>query len=439
MLTPALDLVVSAVLAIAILAGLFYLDWAVSVFAAVLFGVIYLLVNQMSRVPLLRNSRLASRNRSELTQAVQEGLGGIRDVLLDGSQPMHEERFRRLDGSLRRAVAQNILWGQVPRYIIEALGVGVIASLAVVASRRSGGLKDALPILGVLALGAQRLLPLFQRVYAGWNSIVSNQGALEDVAVLADAPVGVEMRLPADLLSLPFSKAISLQNLGFRYRDESPWVFRGVDLQIGRGERVGFVGETGCGKSTLLDVIMGLLSPSEGMIRIDDISLSAANLRHWQARVAHVPQSIFFADTSIAANIAFGESQELVDWPRVELAARRARIHDFIMTLDEGYRTAVGERGVRLSGGQRQRVGIARALYRNADVLILDEATSALDGATEASVMEGIVELGEEVTVLIVAHRLSTLDGCHLVVRMEKGKPVHIRRTSRASAGPEKS
>jgi ATP-binding cassette subfamily B protein len=259
-------------------------------------------------------------------------------------------------------------------------------------------------------------------MYGGWTSVAGNQGNLEDVARLAEIPIPPGAEVQGDAARLPFEEALCLKQVGFRYREDAPWVFRGMDLTVEKGARIGFAGETGCGKSTLLDVIMGLLAPSEGHLEVDGVALTPENLRHWQARIAHVPQSIFLADTTLAANIAFGEPRERIDMARVEAAARRARIHAFVAGLDHGYQTTVGERGVRLSGGQRQRVGIARALYREADVLVLDEATSALDGETEASVMEGIEEVGDDVTVLIVAHRLSTLEGCDLIIRLGRGE-----------------
>ncbi len=420
-LTPLLDMVVASLMAIAILGGLIAVDWVIALLAAVLFGTVYLVLSHLSTAQVVRNSRIISSNASARIQGMQEGLGGIRDILLDGSAPLHLQRFEAFDAASRIAQVGNALWGQMPRFLVEAVGTGIIAGLAVFTSLRVGTLTEALPVLGALALGAQKLLPLFQRMYAGWNTIAGNQGNLEDVARLADAPIAAGSELRGDPSLLSFQKMLLLREVGFRYREDTPWVFRGLNLSIAKGARIGFAGETGCGKSTLLDLIMGLLSPSEGYLEVDGVRLEPENLRHWQARIAHVPQSIFLSDSSLAANIAFGEPPERIDMVRVEEAARRARIHDFIKGLDCSYQTTVGERGVRLSGGQRQRVGIARALYRQADVLVLDEATSALDGDTEASVMEGIDELGADVTVLIVAHRLSTLDGCDMVVRMGAG------------------
>jgi ABC-type multidrug transport system fused ATPase/permease subunit len=418
-LTPALDFVVATALALGIIGALLWVDWIVAISAALLFGTIYLTVSRISRRRVLRNSRIRALMANERIRALQEGLGGIRDTILDASQALHVRRFSDYDRDFRAPEIENKLWGQVPRYVVEALGMGVIIVLTLLVSSRSGGVGAALPVLGAVALGAQRLLPLFQRIYQAWSATMASRGNIEDVIALiegSDEPSPTALARPEDL---PFTRELRLEGLGFRYAPEAPWVFRDFDLTIARGARIGFAGQTGCGKSTLLDVVMGLLTPVEGQMSVDEVRITRDNVQAWRAHIAHVPQAIFLADASIAENIAFGIPPHQVDRERLEDAARRARIHDFITGLDHGYDTEVGERGVRLSGGQRQRIGIARALYRRADVLVLDEATSALDDETEASVMEGIEAVGSDVTVLIVAHRLSTLDNCDRVIRMD--------------------
>jgi ABC-type multidrug transport system fused ATPase/permease subunit len=225
---------------------------------------------------------------------------------------------------------------------------------------------------------------------------------------------------------MAFSSTITLEGVGFSYGEDARPVLTQVDLLIPRGGRVGFIGSTGSGKSTLLDLVMGLLEPSEGRLLVDGVELTAKNRRAWQAHIAHVPQTIFVADNTVAENIAFGVPPELIDHDRVREVAARAQIADTIEALPKGYQTVTGEGGTRLSGGQRQRIGIARALYKRADVIVLDEATSALDNETERSVMEAIGSLGGDYTLLMVAHRLSTLAGCDQVVELAQGR---IQRT----------
>jgi ATP-binding cassette subfamily B protein len=223
---------------------------------------------------------------------------------------------------------------------------------------------------------------------------------------------------------LRFEREIECRGLGFRHRPDRPWALQGLNLLIAKGSRVGFIGTTGSGKSTLLDLLMGLLPPTEGQLRVDGQPITAANAGRWQRRIAHVPQSIYLSDASIAQNIAFGVPQQQIDMARVRQAAEQAQMAQTVNGWPQGYDTLVGERGVRLSGGQRQRIGIARALYKQADVLVFDEATSALDSATESAVMAAIDALGRELTILIVAHRISTLSGCDEIVELKAGQRV---------------
>jgi ABC-type multidrug transport system fused ATPase/permease subunit len=223
---------------------------------------------------------------------------------------------------------------------------------------------------------------------------------------------------------LPFQDAIRFDAVGFRYSSDGPWVLDGFNFTIPKGARVGFVGSTGSGKSTTLDLLMGLLIPIEGELLVDGHSISGERLRAWQQTIAHVPQSIYLADATLAENIAFGVPPDTIDLDRVQQAARQAQIADFIESSPEGYQAHVGERGIRLSGGQRQRIGIARALYKQASVLVFDEATSALDNATEQSVMDAIEGLGSDLTILLIAHRLTTVRRCDTIVELEHGQVV---------------
>jgi ATP-binding cassette subfamily B protein len=298
----------------------------------------------------------------------------------------------------------------------------LIAGLAYVMAQRSEGIAGAIPVLGALALGAQRLLPVLQQAYYSFSTIRGNKTNLEDVIDLLDQPMPEghqELVQP-----IAFERDIKLNNLSFQYAKQSPMVLKGVDITIAKGSRVGFIGSTGSGKSTLVDVAMSLLQPTQGSLDIDGKAITSANQRAWHAHLAHVPQSIFLADSSIAENIAFGVPRALIDMQRVQLAAQQAQIAQTIEGWQDGYETFVGERGVRLSGGQRQRIGIARALYKQANVIIFDEATSALDNATEREVMQAIDSLGPELTVLIVAHRLSTLKHCTHIIELNQGQVV---------------
>jgi ABC-type multidrug transport system fused ATPase/permease subunit len=420
-LNQILLLLSSSVLLIFIMGALFVIDPIVASLAMVGFGGGYAAITARSRRRLRLNSQRIVAEHTQVVKALQEGLGGIRDVLLDGTQPVYCDNYRRADYAMRRAYGNVTFASASPRFAMEALGMVLIAALAYGISRTSGGVATALPVLGALALGAQRLLPVLQQGYSAWATIVGNQMSLAKTLELLEQPLPPEASLPAPL-PLPFKDSARFNAVWFRYSNTGPWVLNNLNLTIRKGIRMGFVGSTGSGKSTTLDVLMGLLTPVEGELLVDGEPVVGDRVRAWQRAIAHVPQSIFLADTTVAENIALGIPRNAIDMARVKQAARQAQIADFIEARPEGYEAWVGERGIRLSGGQRQRIGIARALYKNASVLIFDEATSALDNATEQSVMDAIDGLDRELTILLIAHRLTTVRRCDIIVELEHGR-----------------
>ena len=422
---PVLTLISSFVLLAFTLSALMTIESTVALSAFLGFGSIYALVAFVTKKRLLIDSQRINKESIQVYKALQEGLGGIRDVLLDGSQPTYCEIYRRADLPLRRAQANIQILGSGPRFVIESFGMVLMAILALSLAGQSDGIMGSIPVLGALALGAQRILPVLQQSYVAWTAIRGGQASLQDALLLLEQP------LPsfADDISTPpirFINNISLTDLSFQYSSNLPCVLTGINLNIVKGARVGFIGTTGGGKSTLLDVLMGLLQPTSGHISIDGQIISLKNVRAWQSHIAHVPQAIFLSDTTISENIAFGVPVGQIDITRVKLAAEKAQIAETIESWPGGYDTRVGERGVRLSGGQRQRIGIARALYKQADVIIFDEATSALDNETEEAVMQSIDSLGNDLTILMIAHRLSTLKKCTLIVDLRKGRLVRV-------------
>lgn len=425
-LLPGMTGAISAFIALLVVALLIAIDPFTAIVAAIMLGSLYIAVSLGTRRILQGNGRIIARSHTQRTQHLQEGLGGIRDILVQHSQPFFLDAFRRIDDEYRKAQAVNFFISSSPRLVMESIGILIIVLLALYLSFQSGGLTDALPNLGMLVFGAQRLLPQLQLAYMGWSQATGNLNSLEDVVALMAMPIDVGTSPPGiDSVALPLREAITLNRVGFSYaRGES--VLHSIELSISRGERIGLIGKTGSGKSTLLDIIMGLLEPQKGEILIDDMPLTTANRANWQLQIAHVPQTIFLADASIAANIAFGDDPAKIDMNRIRSAAAHAQLLEFIETMPDGFASRIGERGVRLSGGQRQRLGIARALYKNKSVLILDEATSALDDGTEKAVMEAISGLDGVITVLMIAHRLSTLADCNRVVRMHEGRIVQV-------------
>lgn len=419
-LSPLLVLISSLFMMGAILAVLLWVEPVVSLYAFCGFGTIYGLIVWLTRKRKLVNSLLIARESTRVIKSLQEGLGGIRDVLIEGSQEAYCKVYRSADQSLRKAQGSNQFIGQAPRFGVEALGMVLIAVLAYVLAKQPDGVATAMPVLGALALGAQRMLPIMQQAYASWSSIQGGQVSLQDTLDLLDQPLPhYADQLPS--VPIDFQQKLQLKSLSFRYTPQGPWVIKDLNLHITKGSCVGFIGSTGSGKTTLLDIVMGLLEPTEGSIEVDGIEITRANHRKWQRHIAHVPQAIYLADSTIEENIAFGQPVEQIDRHRVMQAALKAQIADSIESWPKRYQTIVGERGIRLSGGQRQRIGIARALYKKAEVIVFDEATSALDSETEQAVMEAIDGLSQDLTVLIIAHRLTTLKNCTQIVELGEG------------------
>jgi ATP-binding cassette subfamily B protein len=417
---PWLTLVTSTFIVLVIVVFMVLVDPRLTAMALLGYSMAYSVLAYATKKRLLREGQRVTQGQSQVTQGIQEGLGGIRDVLIDGLQQTFFRIYRDADMNVRKSLTRIAVMGGAPRPVIEALGLVLLAILAYVLSTRQEGLATAIPVLGSLALASQRLLPMVQQGYAGWTCMLGGEASLRDVLALLEQPLPTYSTEPSPP-PMQFRQQICLNNVSFRYTPQGPWVLSGITLEILRGRRVGFIGSTGSGKSTLLDIVMGLLVPTSGAIRIDGVPLDESNNRSWQAHIAHVPQAIFLTDATIAENIAFGAPREQIDFERVREASKRAHLAETIASWREGEDTLVGERGIRLSGGQRQRIGIARALYKRADVIVLDEATSALDSDTERAVMESIAGLGEELTVLIVAHRVSTLRYCDQIVELSGG------------------
>jgi ATP-binding cassette subfamily B protein len=414
---PSLTLISSTVMLIAILIALLAIEPVIALASFGGFGLIYAFIIRLTRKQLLADSQRIARESSHVIQSLQEGLGGIRDMLIDGSQATYCQFYRNADLPLRRAQGNNSFISASPRYGMEALGMMLIAALAYSLAQQTDGIAKAIPILGALALGAQRLLPVLQQAYGSWTTIQGGQASLQDTLELLYQPLPDYADQPA-ARPLPFKHNISLKQLAFRYSPQTPYVLNHLNLTIAKGSRVGFIGTTGSGKSTLLDIVMGLLQPTDGTLEIDGQPVTESNNRAWQSHIAHVPQAIFLANSSIEENIAFGVPKDQIDSRRVRQAAQQAQIAGSIESWPKQYQTFAGERGIRLSGGQRQRIGIARALYKQADVFIFDEATSALDNQTEEAVMQAIEGLSKDLTVLIIAHRLTTLKNCTQIVEL---------------------
>ena len=395
---------------------------ALSVFS--FFGFFYLLVFKFTHKKLLKNSNLISLKLTSIIKNLNEGLGGIRDILLTGTQSYYVELYKKSDFGLRKAQGANQFASLSPRYLMEVIGMVLIAAIAYFMTLQKTGILEAIPFLGALGLGAQKILPLMQQSWAAISTIRGNRDPLEDAINLLEQSTQIKYSNKT-ITPLIIKKEILLKNISFRYNPKAPFVINDFNLLIKKGSRIGFVGKTGSGKSTIMDIVMGLLQPSKGTFKVDGKLVTKKNIRNWQRNVAHVPQSIFLSDASIAENIAFGIPFDEIDQSRVISVSKLAQIDRFIENFPKKYKAVIGERGVRLSGGQKQRIGIARALYNNAEVIIFDEATSSLDSETEKVVMESIDTLSKDLTILIIAHRISTLKNCDIIISLEGGNIIN--------------
>jgi ATP-binding cassette subfamily B protein len=408
----------------AIILTLLIIDPFVSLISIIGFSSIYLVVVLLTKKRTRNNGRIIAAKSTNLIRFLQEGLGGIRDVLLGGDQEKHCKNYNDTDLVLRRAEGDNLFLSQSPRFFIEAIGIVMIACIAYYLSLQHGGIYKVMPILGALALGAQRMLPAFQQIYFGWSNIQSGIASLEDVLELLAQPIPYIEE--AEIKPLNFNNEISIKNISFSYSKNNEKILKDINFTIKKGDCIGVIGETGSGKSTLLDLIMGLLNPTNGNLLVDGVLITKKNIRSWQKNIAHIPQSIFLIDASIEKNIIFEYSDQKIDKKRIYDATRKAKMFEFINRKKDKFATVIGENGIQLSGGQRQRIGIARAIYKDSNIIIFDEATSALDSKTEDEIISLLDLDAAKKTVIMVAHRISSLKNCNKIIELKDGKIVNI-------------
>ena len=421
-----LGMILNIIISVSLAFTLFVVSPVLMLSASAIMIALYLGVYRFTRAQIAKSGEIVTVKSARYIQVIQEGIGAIRDVLIDNKQVFFEDALAEalLPISLSKAKINTLSIS--PRYLIEAFVMLLIVGVALAMALQGKGMEQQLPLLGTFTLGAYRLLHPIQNSFACLSQITASRASL--FRLLPHLQVSkdeLEVVSPTTTLITPLIfKELSLQQVRFRYLSEATWVLDNVNLTILPGERLGLVGSTGSGKTTLVDLILGLLEPNEGQILIDGYSLATTpHLRkRWRESIAHVPQQIYLSDASFAENIAFGIPLSCIDWQRLRVAARQARLDQVIESQPNGYHTIVGERGVRLSGGQRQRIAIARALYKNAKLLILDEATSALDNMTEAEVVESIEALENNITVIMIAHRLSTVKRCDRIILLENGR-----------------
>ena len=420
---PALRLLVQATITAGLVALLLAVDAVITGLAVLLIGGSYAAIAWAARRFTTRIGRTVFRRTGEAYRATNEAFGGVKDVKLLGIGEAYVERYRTAAEQVVKASAGYVAISEIPRYALEAvISGGMVVLLLALILVSDNSVATALPTVGLFAFAGARLFPAVQQIYAADASMRFHRAALHG---LADDIAGVPPAKAEHAAPLALEDKIELCDITFRYPASSRASLVGVSLTIPARTTLGLIGPSGAGKTTAVDVLLGLLQPQSGVLAVDGLAITPDRMRSWQRMLGYVPQEIFLTDDSLAANIALGVPADQINMAAVERAARAANLHDFVTTdLPERYQTRLGERGVRLSGGQRQRVGIARALYRDPPVLVLDEATSALDSDTERVVMDAVQHLAHSKTIIVIAHRLSTVASCDTIYVLEDGKVV---------------
>ena len=426
-LFPAIQLIAQSTVVLFLLVALLVIDPFLALMAGLGLGVAYTVLYLLVRGPLLRFGRRRYNANMKRYRVTQETFGGIKDVKVGCLENNMVQRFIRPSYQTANEEVKAAIVKQVPGHLMQAILFAGVVAILLYLKQVHGSMAGALPTFSAFAFAGYRLMPALQQIYRHVTSLRSNEAALDGLLDTIESlnPIGVEKTSDEGGRFERVSQGIELQEVRYRYPSAGDEALKGITLDIPARQRIGLVGASGSGKTTTVDIILGLLRPSHGRMIVDGTEIEDSNIRQWQRSIGYVPQHIFLADETIAANIAFGVKQSDIDMNSVERAARIANLHDFIITeLTDGYQTEVGERGVRLSGGQRQRIGIARALYHDPDVIIMDEATSALDNQTEKSVMTAVDNLADTKTIILIAHRLTTVEKCDRIYMLDHGNVV---------------
>ncbi len=419
---PSLNLLTYSIFTLALSIFLILINPSLAFILVAIFGGFYLFMYLTVRKYLAKIGKRRSEANTKRFKIISETIGGIKDLKVLGREQVYLNSFIKPSYDFSNDSSSSQTLSEIPQFMVEVIAFGALLSMAMYSlASDEADIGTLLPILGLYALGALKLKPAVNNIYKSIATIKFGVSAIDNIIEdLKDSGVSVEIK--NDYKRLKLQGELKLQNLNFIYPNTTNLALKDINITIQANTTVGIIGTTGAGKSTLVDIILGLLSPTSGSVMVDDEELTNKNIRQWQNSIGYVPQSIFLTDDTIASNIAFGIEKDDIDIEQVEKVAKMAQVHEFVSKLDNGYYTIIGERGVRLSGGQRQRLGIARALYHNPEVLVLDEATSALDNQTESEVMGAIDNLSGRKTIIMIAHRLSTVERCYKVIKLKNGE-----------------
>ncbi len=419
-----ITLIADGFVAMAIIALLLWNDPTITLFALAVLGALGGGVLTLLR---RRMTALGATHRhwnAELYKSTGEAIGAIKEIKILNRERRFLDHFYGVADRLARTAVAHGLLSEMPRYLLETVVFAGLLVIIFVTAGRTAEITETAGVIALFVTALYRLIPIVHRMISSVNGLFFNQAILDDLSSTILSADEARASLGAGAERLPFQNKIELRDISFQYPGSEITTIKNVSLTIHRGTAVALVGPSGVGKSTLVDIVLGLLQPTAGEIAVDGVAIGSHNLRAWQANIGYVPQEIFLADTTIRGNVALGVPEHEIDEERLVAACKAAHLDEFVATLERGYETTVGERGLRLSGGQRQRIGIARALYRRAELLVLDEATSSLDGITEAVVQDAIRDLAGQMTIITIAHRLQTVRHCDEIHLMEGGRIV---------------
>ena len=430
LLMPVFTLFTEIITAIAVWIMLIAVDAFTAIVVAGIMAVMILAIIRVFRKQVVKQGKLQNEATAEYIKWINQGLGAVKETKVLRREKFFVTEFNEGYKKFAKAVQKYYFMNEMPRVIIEALVVTGLLLLIVYKMLMGENPLDIVPVLGVLALAAFRLMPRANRIVSYYNAIKNQMPFFNeiysDLMRIKDGLLdGNGEVLKEDQSRLEFNKELVVDNLVFRYPENKENVLQGVSFEIPKGKFVGVVGPSGAGKTTFVDIMLGLLQPTSGKILCDGVDINK-NIRAWQANLAYVPQDIYLIDGTVKENIALGLKTEDIDDALIDKVLHMAELYDFVNSLPKGIETFVGERGVKLSGGQRQRIGIARALYQQPEVLILDEATSALDNETEKSITDTILKLKGQITIIAIAHRVSTLEQCDFKIKFENGTATRV-------------
>jgi len=417
------DIVVNASILMFILITILVIDFQTSLIAALLFGSVYVLLTVYFRKTIRRKGEERNRANQERVRYATEGLNSYKTTKVMGVEQFYLSNYQMHSMIFAKSNSFSVAAASIPRYIIEAIAAGGIVLFVLIEISLGRPLETLAPLIGLFGLAGYRMLPALQAVYASFSRVTYLEPIVERIYADVAQARGYETSIGRAITTrIPFERAITFRQANFKYARSESNVLKDISLSIQKNTMVGIVGKTGSGKTTLMDLILGLLYVDDGSMSVDDTVITAQNVKQWQAQIGYVPQEIYLSDDTVRNNIAFGLDDAKIDDERVAQVIQMAALEDLVQRLPQQAQTIVGERGVRLSGGERQRIGIARALYRQPQLLVLDEATSSLDGKTEEEVLQAIQRAAKEITIIMVAHRLNTLVDCDVIHVMQDGR-----------------